>query len=746
MTQQGFFAAQRHHKRLSLVFYRLFAFVVFLHALGLFLLCLVLGAVLTGDILLSYWLFCVFLLFVYLVLGVFVGRYRLVQGGSAIAKRMGAVRLFIDKNADYQEAQFFDTFIRAGSIQDFPSSYARAYEFAEQIGLAAGVAVPALYVLPNQTNINACVAGFDDADMVMILTQGAVDNLNNEALYALIAHQYSAILHGDAHLNLKVGMMSTGLSWLYECADWLENAIFGQFDASYHTKLGTQSEPFSKSDWVRHWQSDSKMYGQQRNDDALAALVFPVLFLLFFVFVLRIMGLLGAVSRDWIVSRFNRERSFLADATSVQLTRSDGIEDLIDYTKVHSSFLTGSVANHLGYFFFAPIGEQAEFFDTHPSPDERLTNLWAKSYFAFGRTMAQSINKTALQQSHHAALNYAPVLALAQEVFIETVQYVNAPQDTIVDGRLVANEAWLDWSSTHEESVPSQPCVVSTHAFKDHALPSLIDLQTLKDVSLPWVISKHLRAPLSTLLVIEGLLLMRFEKLSLEKVTLGQIYGEPSFDVYLHDIGEELLRAMAGMDRRCDGALLLLAIKKFRFHLNNHAIALSDKQCQLLRRYHDSLLGLKAGKAFALPESQKELLAACERFLCALVLANVWQILSKKHSTTDTVMSAHEGFGILLAFLVSVQDNSLLTKQTQSLLVHLDRLCRLSCIDTLDFDAICVAHSFGVLDWVQLLLGLSALDNKKRAIETLASACYHDGVLVQKEYDMLELLGELMYD
>ncbi len=387
-----FFEAQRRYKRLSLLIYGLFMMTVCFHALVLLLLCWVITLFFVGDFDISYWLMSLMILAFYIGFGIFFGKQQANLGGIGVAKKLGAVRLFVDKTDDKpdniypldnqidnsqpnnnqsndnssnsQAVIFYPTFIKAKNVRDLPSGYARFYEFAEQMSLASGVPLPKLYVLVDEMSINALVAGFDRADTVLILTQGAVDKLDNEALYGLIGHEFGQILHQDARLNLKISTLMAGLSWLYEGADGLENWLFGKSYADYRHTHTSQSlnfqTPCTREQWVGYWQQRQQYkLGQAR--DVVAGVIALSLQIRTGLWFVRLFGVLGMISHDWIISQFNRQRVFLSDATSMQLTRSFGIAKALLARQIDGQ-TTKQPQGHKGYFFFADVGMSDGFF------------------------------------------------------------------------------------------------------------------------------------------------------------------------------------------------------------------------------------------------------------------------------------------------------------------------------------------------------------------------------------------------
>lgn len=796
-SHYDFFEAQRQHKQNSMLLYRLFALVVAVHILLLLIVCLMAGVAITGDMNLSYFWFALLVLSIYIILGIFVQKYQLAQGGVAIAKKMGAVRLFLDKTGQ-GETEFFANFIRASDINKLPSGYARFYEFAEQMSIASGVPLPLLYVLPNESGVNAFVAGFDEKDTVLVLTQGAIDELDNESLYGLIAHQYSAMIHGDGELNLKVAVMTTGLSWFYECAEWLERLLLGNFHSEYHGKEIIKNTPLTKDDWVRQWQQEYRVVNtgyhfrsyQNNNEADVQALAFLLTVPLFgFLLAIRFVGLLGMVSSDWIVAKFNKERSFLADATSIQLTRSFGVGQLLGELIKKSSFLKNPNANHLGYFFFAPIKAKEEFFDSHPTIEERLEKLSLKEYFVKSIEITKPLDKKVLDNSHNLALKHAPIIALAEEILIETVKYVPAPTDKVVDGRLVVNQEWFDWSDNtsdnttyHQEKHPIIQTQLAQNEIETNG-DGIFTKEKIKTLQTDWIITKHQRAVLGTLIVIESLQLMRFAKLPADsQFDLYAIYSKSVLDndcggkqnIYAHGVGDDLLQAIAKINRKADGVLTYFAIKKFYQQLHNPNIALTEKQLNILNVYYDNLLKLltiqqnESDAPLTPIQDYTRLLAKIYKLYQAVVLALLLKLLGERlgraidNNGVDILAKlAHiipnaknmpqksQIALILLAFLVSVQDNSLLIEQTDKLTATLGRLARLCGlpIDLNESELIAcmhLSHRLTVGEWAVLLLLLVGVDNAHGLVETLHTACLYDTALAQKESDLLLLLKALL--
>ena len=118
---------------------------------------------------------------------------RLAEGGAAVATMLGGVP--VDRRtADPGER--------------------RLVNVVEEMAIAAGLPVPALYVLPEARGINAFAAGYTPDRAVVAVTRGAVDRLSRDELQGVVAHELSHVLNGDARLNLQLLALIGGITAL----------------------------------------------------------------------------------------------------------------------------------------------------------------------------------------------------------------------------------------------------------------------------------------------------------------------------------------------------------------------------------------------------------------------------------------------------------------------------------------------------------------------------------------------------
>ena len=433
-----FFGEQRTRTQRSLLLYGLFFLIVFAHiavALGVMVLLLTLS---TGGV--YYWALVLVIVWTLasFIGGSFLEYRRLKAGGRAIAQRVGAVRLFIDNSQNAWEhssgvahqhepmskVRFSARHIAVRDERDFPPVYRRYYEIAQQLAIASGLRMPILYVLPDEQGINGFVAGRHSQDMVLVVTQGALDKLSDEGLYGLIGHEYGHILHGDATFNLQLMVVLAGLQIVYDWSDPISNNASsysrqGSYFDSYFNSAVNRDMPLPKSaidsrarsteaqtasftshsDWVAYWHSQSQRQQSSVKSQSRWLQYGPVIDRQaprsVWTLLLHGLSFSSMASAQLIKHSFNRQRELLADATSVQLTRSPAIIETLK--AIHQDSLGSRLTNiadinGLSHFFFASSGADlgdVSWFATHPSLSERMSAINANAYHDFAVQVAR---------------------------------------------------------------------------------------------------------------------------------------------------------------------------------------------------------------------------------------------------------------------------------------------------------------------------------------------------------------------
>ena len=213
----------------------------------------------------------------------------------------------------------------------------RLYNVVEEIAIASGTLVPEVYVMENESAINAFAAGYTPSDAAIAVTQGTLEKLTRAELQGVIAHEFSHILNGDMRINIRMMGLVFGIMVI---------AIIGQ--------------KFLRASTSRVRSSNNK------NGSAIILIGLA----------LTIVGYVGLFFARWMKSALSRQREYLADASAVQFTRNpDGISGALKKIAAynHSSFLK-SDSEQVGHMLFGS-GTRARLFSTHPPLEERIGRI-----------------------------------------------------------------------------------------------------------------------------------------------------------------------------------------------------------------------------------------------------------------------------------------------------------------------------------------------------------------------------------
>jgi len=202
----------------------------------------------------------------------------------------------------------------------------------EEMAIASGTATPPVYMLDDESGINAFAAGFSPSDAVIGVTRGCAQQLSRDELQGVIAHEFSHILNGDMRLNIRLMGVIHGI---------LIIGIIGYFLLRSSMFAG----------------GSGRRGGRDNSGAALLALGFG----------LMIVGFLGTFFGNLIKASVSRQREFLADSSAVQFTRNpDGI-----------ARIDNPNAPEVSHMFFSRgiMSGFAALFSTHPPLPERIRRL-----------------------------------------------------------------------------------------------------------------------------------------------------------------------------------------------------------------------------------------------------------------------------------------------------------------------------------------------------------------------------------
>jgi Zn-dependent protease with chaperone function len=242
---------------------------------------------------------------------------QLSAGGSVVADSVGGTRVSADTSDPLRR---------------------RLLNVVEEMAIASGVPVPAVYVLEREAGINAFAAGHNPSNAAIAVTRGALTTLSRSELQGVIAHEFSHVLNGDMRLSTRL------IGWLFGL---MVIAIIGRFVL--------QHAPRSS--------------GSRKGGGAVAIILAAA-------FAVMILGYIGLFFGRLIQAAVSRKRESLADASAVQFTREPtGLRNAlvkIGALGVGSKF-QDTDAEQVAHLLFAPGIERA--FSTHPPLEERIREI-----------------------------------------------------------------------------------------------------------------------------------------------------------------------------------------------------------------------------------------------------------------------------------------------------------------------------------------------------------------------------------
>lgn len=243
----------------------------------------------------------------------------LAGGGERVARMVNA-RLLDPSSQDADERRFRN--------------------IVEEMAIASGVPVPQLYVMDNETAINAFVAGYTPNEAVMVVTHGALNQLTRDELQGVVGHEFSHILNGDMRINVRLIALLAGILAIGQIGFFL-------LHSSSH----------------RH----SFSSGGRNNGRGVLLIV---------GLALAAIGYLGVFCGRLIQAAVSRERERLADASSVQFTRNpEGIGGALYKIGLKSGYLEHtSHASDMNHMCFGESTKMAfsRLLGSHPPVDERI--------------------------------------------------------------------------------------------------------------------------------------------------------------------------------------------------------------------------------------------------------------------------------------------------------------------------------------------------------------------------------------
>lgn len=231
--------------------------------------------------------------------------------------------------------------LSVGAVPANKEEHFNFYTAGENMALAAGIPMPALYVIPEAAP-NAFATGRDPKHAVVCATQGLLDMMDRGELEGVVAHELSHIKNYDMLVMTVVTVLVGTVSLV---ADWILRTMW----------------------WG----------GRSNNDDDNGGNKNPAMFILLLVALV-----IAPLTATLIQLAISRKREYLADADGALLTRrpaslASALEKISGYP-VSMKHATTATA-HLFISNPFKIGKKGDWFvslfSTHPPAEERIRLL-----------------------------------------------------------------------------------------------------------------------------------------------------------------------------------------------------------------------------------------------------------------------------------------------------------------------------------------------------------------------------------
>ena len=210
----------------------------------------------------------------------------------------------------------------------------------QEMAIAANLPMPKVYLI-DDTAPNAFATGRDPAHASIAVTTGLLQKLDREALQGVIAHEMGHVRNLDIRFMLLVGVLVGGIALL--------------------------SDMFMRSLWF-----GGHRRSRDNNGGGGAQAIMMV--------VAIVLAILAPIAARLVQMSVSRQREYLADATSVELTRNPvGLERALAAIATDTEVL--EVANRATQHLYIvnPIKKFEEraagLFTTHPPIAERINRL-----------------------------------------------------------------------------------------------------------------------------------------------------------------------------------------------------------------------------------------------------------------------------------------------------------------------------------------------------------------------------------
>lgn len=214
------------------------------------------------------------------------------------------------------------------------------FHVVEDMAMVGQIPMPKVYLIPDQSP-NAFATGLSPDKSAVAVTQGLLDMMNREELEGVLGHEISHIRNYDIRLSMVALVLVSAISFI---ADFAQNWMWFGFG------------------------------GRRRDDDdedgGSLGMIISVIGVIFTL-------ILGPLAASLAQMALSRNREYLADAGSVELTRNP--QGLISALRKIENSQPMQAANSASASLYIedPVRRPSlsHLFDTHPPTEERIKRL-----------------------------------------------------------------------------------------------------------------------------------------------------------------------------------------------------------------------------------------------------------------------------------------------------------------------------------------------------------------------------------
>ena len=232
----------------------------------------------------------------------------------------------------------------SGAREVDPASAPQLMNVVQELAIAANIPMPKVYII-DDTAPNAFATGRDPQHASVAITKGLLEKLDREELQGVIGHELSHVRNLDIRFAMIVGVLVGSIALL---ADFFLRFTF----------------------WGGG-RSSSRDNDRGGGNGGLQAIFFVVAIVL---------SIVAPIAARFVQLAVNRQREYLADSSSVQLTRNPyGLERAL--AKISEDQEVLEVANRATQhmYFTNPIKKFEQrasgLFSTHPPTLDRINRL-----------------------------------------------------------------------------------------------------------------------------------------------------------------------------------------------------------------------------------------------------------------------------------------------------------------------------------------------------------------------------------